>query len=266
MAEVEGEEEEEEEEEYPVPQYPLHEAVAVQPSPMGGSGLFALRDFAQGDGELRDGRGDRAGLGARGARAGERGACRACMPPLTPASNPQRSLKRNRFSPYSTAFTGTGVTPKAALLQRCTCLLPARLPVRVLLCRRCMCVSVRAAWVPDICTRNMRARTHTHTHTHTHIHLVQGKGYKEVEAAVKALPEEDQKNFWEFTQVGTRREGRMMEPACRRCFDCVCLCVSCVPVSLAVCVCVCSGPNLRRGKDPAGSVLDEYNTHLVSRS
>ena len=53
MAEVEGEEEEEEEEEYPVPQYPLHEAVAVQPSPMGGSGLFALRDFAQGDGERR---------------------------------------------------------------------------------------------------------------------------------------------------------------------------------------------------------------------
>ena len=51
--EVDPEEEQEDEEEYPVPQCPLHEAVAVQPSPMGGRGLFALRDFAAGDGELR---------------------------------------------------------------------------------------------------------------------------------------------------------------------------------------------------------------------
>jgi hypothetical protein len=48
----EPEVEQEDEEEYPVPQCPLHEAVAVQPSPMGGRGLFALRDFAAGDGEL----------------------------------------------------------------------------------------------------------------------------------------------------------------------------------------------------------------------
>lgn len=51
--EGEPEVEQEDEEEYPVPQCPLHEAVAVQPSPMGGRGLFALRDFAAGDGELR---------------------------------------------------------------------------------------------------------------------------------------------------------------------------------------------------------------------
>jgi hypothetical protein len=51
--EVDPEEEQEDEEEYPVPQCPLHESVAVQPSPMGGRGLFALRDFAAGDGELR---------------------------------------------------------------------------------------------------------------------------------------------------------------------------------------------------------------------
>ncbi len=50
--EGEPEGEHEDEEEYPVPQCPLHEAVAVQPSPMGGRGLFALRDFAAGDGEL----------------------------------------------------------------------------------------------------------------------------------------------------------------------------------------------------------------------
>ena len=34
---------------YPVPEYPLHEAVSVQSSPMGGNGLFALRDFKAGD-------------------------------------------------------------------------------------------------------------------------------------------------------------------------------------------------------------------------
>lgn len=36
--------------EWPVPQFPINEAVAVQPSPLGSSGLFALRDFVKGDG------------------------------------------------------------------------------------------------------------------------------------------------------------------------------------------------------------------------
>ena len=44
------EDEKGESEEWPVPQFPINEAVAVQPSPLGSSGLFALRDFAKGDG------------------------------------------------------------------------------------------------------------------------------------------------------------------------------------------------------------------------
>ena len=45
-----AEDEKDESEEWPVPQFPINEAVAVQPSPLGSSGLFALRDFAKGDG------------------------------------------------------------------------------------------------------------------------------------------------------------------------------------------------------------------------
>lgn len=46
-------EEEVEEEEWAVPQCSLDEAVAIQPSGHGGSGLFALRDYSTGDGESR---------------------------------------------------------------------------------------------------------------------------------------------------------------------------------------------------------------------
>lgn len=46
----------------------------------------------------------------------------------------QHFLKRNHSSPYSTASTGTGMTLKAALLQRYICLLSAFLPVYMPLC------------------------------------------------------------------------------------------------------------------------------------
>ena len=39
-----------EETDWPVPECPLREAVEVRTSPLGGQGLFALRDFAAGDG------------------------------------------------------------------------------------------------------------------------------------------------------------------------------------------------------------------------